>query len=109
MLVNVTFSLPEDTVKKLRNAAASHGKRRKGAISELVDAAILEHLDTVESSIARQVFEATKDGRVLASAQSLRGLAAELKKLGLDPREVMVESSTPLRPLVRSGLRGHPD
>lgn len=106
MLVNVTFSLPEDTVKRLRKAAAIIGKGRKGAISELVDAAINEHLSDIEPGPAQE-FRATKDGRVIASASTLRELANELKRRKLDPRDFVIESSVPLEPLVRTGLRGH--
>ena len=105
-MVNVTFSLPEDTVKRLRKAALARGKR-KGAISELVDAAIQERLGAVEAATAGEKFQAMKDGKELASASSLRALAAELKRLKVDPREVEILSSTPLEPLVRTGLRGH--
>jgi hypothetical protein len=105
MLVNVTFSLPEDTVKRLRKAAAVAGKGRKGAISELVDAAINEHLGEVESPPAQQ-FLATRDGKVIVNAPTLRELADELKRRKLDPRDFVIESSVPLEPLVRTGLRG---
>lgn len=107
MLVNVTFSLPEDTVKRLKKAALARAKGRKGAISEFVDAAIKDHLDAVESRAGREEFHATVDGKLLAKAPSLRELTSELKRLKLDPRDVVIESSTPLQPLVRTGLRGH--
>jgi hypothetical protein len=106
MLVNVTFSLPEETVKRLRRAAAMIGKGRKGAISELVGAAINEHLSDIEPAPSQQ-FRATKDGRVIASAPTLKKLADELKGRKLDPRDFVIESSSPLEPLVRTGLRGH--
>jgi len=107
MLVNVTFSLPEDTVKRLRKAAAVVGKGRKGAISELVDAAINEHLSDIGAAPHPQ-FRATKDGTVVVSAPTLRDLASELKKRKLDPRDFVIESSVPVEPLVRTGLRGPP-
>jgi len=105
MLVNVTFSLPADTVRRLRKAAAVVGRGRKGAISELVDAALNEHLSDIETTPPQQ-FSATKDGKVIVSAPTLRELAHELKSRKLDPRDFIIESSAPLEPLVRTGLRG---
>ena len=105
MLVNVTFSLPEDTVKRLRKAAAVAGRGRKGAISELVDAAINEHLSDIQTAPPLR-FCATKDGKVIVSAPTLMELANELKRRKLDPRDFIIESSAPLEPLVRTGLRG---
>ena len=109
MLVNVTFSLPEDTLKRLRRAAKEVGGGRKGAISEIVEAAIREHLREVEATTAREEFRALQDENVVARAPSLKGLASELKRLRLDPREVLIVSSAPLEPSVRTGLRGHAD
>lgn len=106
MLVNVTFSLPEDTVRRLRKAAQAQGKGRKGAISEMVGAAIEEHLAMVEARVTGEQFRAVKEGRELARAPSLRKLAAELRALGVDPRDVIVLGTTPLEPVVRTGLRG---
>jgi hypothetical protein len=104
MLVNVTFSLPDETVKKLREAARRTG-RSKGAISELVDAAVKEHLRDVESRTKREEFRATRGNQILARAGSLRELASLLEKRKIDPREVLIVSSTPLEPTVRTGLR----
>ena len=106
-MVNVTFSLPEDTVKRLRRAAVVNGRRRKGAISELVDAAIQEHLALVEARTSEEGFRALKGGAVVARAPTLRRLAAELEGLDLDPRDVIIESSAPPPRTVRTGLRGH--
>lgn len=105
MLVNVTFSLPEETVKKLREAARKTGGPRKGAISELVDAALKEHLRDVESRTSNEEFRAMEGDRALAKAGTLRELAAALEKRGINPREVLIVSSSPLPPSVRTGLR----
>ena len=104
-MVNVTFSLSEDTVKRLRQASQAAAGGRKGAISEFVEAAVLEHLSAVETGVEGEVFRAAKDGRVLASAPSLRALSQALKRLKLDPREVQIVSSAPIEPLARTGLR----
>jgi len=103
-LVNVTFSLPDETVRRLREAARRAG-RSKGAISELVDAALREHLLDVESRAKREEFRAMRGKEVLARAGSLRELASLLERRKIDPREVLIVSSTPLEPTVRTGLR----
>jgi hypothetical protein len=108
MLVNVTFSLPEETVKKLREVARRTGGK-KGAISELVGAALKEHLQEVESRNRHQEFRAMRGNRVLAKAGSLRELASLLEKRGISPREVLIVSSSPLPASVRTGLRRHID
>jgi len=104
-LVNVTFSLPDDTVKRLREAARHGGRRRKGAISEIVDAAVRQHLLDVESKGKEEEFRALRGDKVVARAGSLRELASMLERRKINPREVLVVSSSPLEPSVRTGLR----
>ena len=108
-MVNVTFSLPDETVKKLRAAARRAGGARKGAISELVDIAVREHLKEVESRIKHEEFRAMRGDEVLAEAVSLKELASTLEKCRVDPREVLIVSSSPLEPSVRTGLRRRVD
>jgi hypothetical protein len=108
-LVNATFSLPDETVRKLREAARRAGGSRKGAISELVDVAIKEHLQEVESRIKHEEFRAMRGNEVLAKAASLKELASALERRRVDPREVLILSSSPLEPSVRTGLRRRVD
>ena len=108
-MVNVTFSLPDETVKKLRAAARRAGGARKGAISELVDIAVREHLKEVESRIKHEEFRAMRGNEVVAEAVSLKELALALERRGVDPREVLIVSSSPLEPSVRTGLRRRVD
>ena len=108
-MVNVTFSLPDETVKKLREAARRAGGARKGAISELVNVAIREHLQDIESRIKHEEFRAMRGNEVVAEAVSLRELASALERRGIDPREVLILSSSPLEPSVRTGLRRRVD
>ena len=108
-MVNVTFSLPDETVKKLREAARRAGGARKGAISELVDIAVREHLKEVESRTKHEEFRAMRGNEVVAEAVSLRELASALERRGIDPREVLILSSSPLEPSVRTGLRRRVD
>ena len=104
MLVNVTFSLPEETVKKLREVARRAGGKR-GAISDLVDAALKEHLQEVEAKSLSQEFRASRGDLVVARAASLRELASLLEKRGISPRDVLIESSIPLPASTKTGLR----
>lgn len=107
-MVNVTFSLPDETVKRLREAAR-RTRPRKGAISALVDAAVREHLREVDSRSKREEFRALREGRVVAKAPTLRELATLLERRGIDPRAVLILSSSPLEPTVRTGLRRSSD
>jgi hypothetical protein len=107
MLTNVTFSLPERTVRRLRKRAAESGRRR-GAISSLVDEAINGHLDSLEATARRPSFTATEGDRVVARAETLDALAAALRSKKVDPRSVRIVSSEPLEPVGRMGLRVRP-
>ena len=107
MLVNITFSLPGETVERLRRFAKAYGRR--GTISEIVDAAITDRLEELEARDSKIEFWATRQSKEVARGESLRALASKLKSLGIDPRDVEVSSSTPIKPLVKTGLRGHAD
>lgn len=107
--MNVTFSLPEETVKRLREVARRTGESRKGAISEFVDAAIREHLREVESKLRHEEFWAVRGKDVLVAAGSLKELASALEKRAINPRDVTIMSSFPLEPSVKTGLRRHSD
>lgn len=106
-MVNVTFSLPPETVERLRRFAKLFGKR--GTISEIVNAAISNRLEELEDRSSKIEFWASRDGKEVARSESLKGLAPKLKSLGIDPRDVEICSSVPIKPLVRTGLRGHAD
>jgi Arc/MetJ-type ribon-helix-helix transcriptional regulator len=103
-MVNVTFSLPDETVEKLRRLAKARGRR--GGISELVNAAVTEHLRELESVGRREEFFALHGQREVARAGSLRELARLLEGGRIDPRDVEIRSVVPAKPVVRTGLRG---
>jgi glutamyl-tRNA reductase len=105
MLVNVTFSLPEETVDRLRKAAKEVAGGRKGAISSIVEAAIMEHLREIEARKSDESFRAVRGGKEVARAPTLRELGSKLRTLKVDPRDVLVLSSTALEPTVKTGLR----
>ncbi|MDW8360451.1 MAG: hypothetical protein RMK31_07730 [Candidatus Caldarchaeum sp.] len=107
-MVNVTFSLSEETVRRVKRFVRERLGSRRGAISGLVEEAVNEYLDRVESQASEQLFRAYLDGRVVAESDSLELLARRLREEGVDPRSVMIISSSVLRPVVRAGLRGRP-
>lgn len=104
MMTNITFSLPERTVRRLRKRAEQLGGR-KGVISEMVDDALTAYLDSAEDSAKGVVYTATKDGKAVAVAGSLRELADALRAKGVDPRSVAILSNEPVEPVVHLGLR----
>ena len=103
-MTNVTFSLPERTVKRLRRHAADLGGR-KGTISGAVDEAISRYLDSMEPRAGQPTFTAFRGETCVATAKTLEKLAAALKAEGVDPRSVRIVSSEPLEPVGRVGLR----
>jgi len=107
-MLNVTFSLPEETVSRLREAARRTGGSKKGAISEFVDAAVKEHLQEVESRAAHEEFRAVRGHQTVATAGSLRELARTLEERRIDPRRVLIVSSIPLTSS-KIGPRRHVD
>ncbi|MDG6985117.1 MAG: hypothetical protein JRM73_00015 [Nitrososphaerota archaeon] len=106
-MTNVTFSLPERTVKRLRRQAAESGGR-KGAISEIVDSALTAYLDSAEEARRGETFAAKRGEEVVAEAGTLKDLADALKRKGIDWRSVRIVSSEPLEPVVHFGLRLKP-
>lgn len=104
MLANVTFSLPDETVKRLRKRAADSG-RKKGVVSQIVNEALTRYLDALDAPGESPLFTAFKGGSSIAEAKSLEGLAKALKSKGVDPRSVRVLSSEPLEPVGHLGLR----
>ena len=105
-MVNVTVSLPEDVVRKLRRTVKERHGGRKGAISGLVREALEERIGSLEAATPTSRFKATKDGREIAEGASLDELASKLKARGVNPREVRILSASPVRQVVRAGLRG---
>jgi Arc/MetJ-type ribon-helix-helix transcriptional regulator len=104
MLTNVTFALPDKTVRRLRKRVDQLGGR-KGLVSEVVDDALTAFLDSAEESARGVVYTASKDGSVIATAGSLKDMAEALREKEVDPRSVTILSSEPIEPVVRLGLR----
>ena len=102
------MSLPEEVVKNLRRAVKERYGGRKGALSGLVREAVEEHISSLETARPAARFRALEGERQVAEGGSLDELAAILRKNGVDPRAVRIVSTTPLRQVIRAGLRGKP-
>ena len=108
-MTNLTISLNEDTVRRLRKYVQERYNSKKGALSGVIEESIKETLDSffVESnSAASQIFRAVKDNETLAEGATLNELATKLRKMKIDPRSVRIQSSRTLAPVARAGLRG---
>jgi Arc/MetJ-type ribon-helix-helix transcriptional regulator len=105
-MVNVTVSLPEDVVRRLRRTVKERYGGRKGALSGLVREALEERIGTLETANPAPKFKALQDGREVSEGASLDELASKLRDRGVDPRSVRIVSTPPIREVVRAGLRG---
>jgi hypothetical protein len=104
-MVNLTVSMSSETLTKLRKAIKERYGSRRGALSGLVEEAVLEALGRFETPTQTQRFRALKGDTVVAEADSLKLLASRLKNLKLDPRSVGIISSVHLAPVARAGFR----
>ncbi len=104
-MVNLTISLSEETVRKLRRTIRNRYGSRRGALSGLVEEAVLEALGRFETPAPRETFRAVKDDKVLAEADDLDHLASKLRKLNVDARSVRILSSSYLPAVARAGFR----
>jgi len=72
-MTNLTISLSDDTIKKLRRAVRNHYGGRKGALSGLIEESVREKLEAFETPLQSQIFRAMKGGRLIAEADDLDG------------------------------------
>jgi Arc/MetJ-type ribon-helix-helix transcriptional regulator len=105
-MVNVTVSLPEDVVRRLRKTVKERYGGRKGALSGLVREALEERIESLDASVSAPRFKALDRGREIAEGASLDELASRLRERGVDPRAVRIVSTPAVRQVVRAGLRG---
>lgn len=105
-MVNLTISLSDETLQKLRRAVRERYGGKKGALSGLIEDSLRERLDELDTAPSPQSFKAIKGDRVIAEADSLDNLATRLEKMSVNPRSVRIVSSKKLAPIVRAGLRG---
>lgn len=107
MMTNVTFSLPERTIRRLRKRAEESGGR-KGAISQVVDEALTNYLDAMDSRRRKETFVAKRGDEVVAEADSLERLAEILRAKKIDWRKLLITTSAPPEPVVHLGFRVRP-
>jgi len=105
-MVNVTVSLPEDVVRILRRTVKERYGGRKGALSGLVREALEQRFSSLDAAMSPARFKALEGGREIAEGGSLDELASKLRERGVDPRTVRVVSTSPVRQVIRAGLRG---
>lgn len=104
-MVNVTVSLSEDVVKRLRRVVKQRYGSKREALSGFVEEALTELLNRLEHPQPSQTYRAYRGEEQVAEADSLEQLSSKLNKLGVDPRSVRIISSTGLRSVVRAELR----
>ncbi len=104
-MVNLTFSMSEETVRKLRKAIRERYGSRRGALSGLVEEAVLQVLERFETTSPAERFRALKGDKVVAEGDGLEQLASRLKQLNVDARSVRIISSVHLAPIARAGFR----
>lgn len=104
-MVNLTVSMSAETVGKLRRAIRERYGSRRGALSGLVEEAVLQALGRFETPTQTERFRALKGDSVVAEADSLRQLASRLKDQKVDSRSVRIISSVHLAPVARAGFR----
>lgn len=104
-MVNLTVSLSEETVRKLRRTIRDRYGSRRGALSGLIEEAVLEAIGRFEKPSTKERFRAMKGDKVLAEADELDQLASKLKELNVDARSVRILSSSYLPAVARAGFR----
>ena len=102
-MVNLTISLSDETVRRLRKAVRDRYAGKKGSLSGLIEESLREKLDAFDIP---QTFKAMKGARLVAEAVDLDTLGRKLEEMNVDPRSVRIISSKKLAPIVRTGLRG---
>lgn len=104
-MVNLIVSLSEETLKKLRKAVKEKYGGKKGALSDLVQAAVIGHLDALEAAKPSQRFRAVRGDETVAEGKTIQDLAIRLKEVHTDPRSVRIISLPSVSPVARAGFR----
>ena len=104
-VVNLTISLSEETVRRLRRTVRDRYGSRRGAISGLMEEALVDALDRLETPSEAERFRAVRGSEVLAEARDLDELADKLRRMKIDARSVRILSSRYLSPVARAGFR----
>lgn len=104
MMGTITVVISDELEKEIRKIISREGRQRKGALSQLVETALRTYLETLKTR--QTTFKAIKDGKVVAQAENLEQLAAQLKKAAIDPRQVRIIATPQPKTRKRIGLRG---
>lgn len=104
-MVKLTVSLPEETLKKLRKAVKEKYGGKKGALSGLVQDAVLGHLEALQVAKPSQRFRAVRGDETVAEGKTIQDLAIRLREIHLDTRSVKIISLPSVSPVARAGFR----
>ncbi len=104
----ITLKLDDALEKKLRERASRLYGLARGSLSRAVEDALAMWLQSDASRSHEAVattYLALRNGATVLEAPSLRQLAEGLKRIGVDPRDVVILSSEPVPTRERLGLR----
>lgn len=104
----ITLKIQDDLENKLRKKVGEVRGAERGAISQSVEEAIRLWLASTEqrrSSLEESRYVALDGSRSVAEASTLELLARELRKAGISPRSVIIESIPRASLKRRMGLR----
>lgn len=99
----LTISLSDEVEKKLREVVKNMYDSSKGAISRVIEDALRSYFSTLHRKTV--YFRAYKDDNLVAQATSLDELAEILREKKVDPRDVRIISTEPIRPVIKRGWR----
>jgi len=99
----LTISLSDEVERKLREVVKELYGSSKGAISRVIEDALKSYF----SSLHRKTvyFRAYRGDELIAQAPSLDELAEVLREKRVDPRDVRIISTEPIRPVIKRGWR----
>lgn len=103
----ITVSIDDKLAEKLRKTAEKLYGSRRGGMSKIVENALRNYLSMLERE-EETVYQALKEGKVVAEAKTLSELASKLKKLGIEPRGLRIVRKTGVKKRVRAGYRLRP-
>ncbi len=104
----ITLKLGDVLERKLRERAAQLYGLARGSLSRAVEDALTVWLQSTASHAPKTLpatYVALRGKRTIQKASSLEELAGELKKAGIDPRDVEIRSSEPIPAVEKLGLR----
>lgn len=104
----ITLKLDDTLERRLRQRAADLYGLTRGSLSRAVEDALLLWFRSASSLTQHGTpvrYSAFRDGKSQLEASSLTELAKEMKKAGVDPRDVEIRSSAQIPTVEKLGLR----